>query len=261
MPQVSVVIPVKENDPSPQLPELLEQLKRQTVECEILLMGGRGIGQARRRGVEQAKCDIIAFIDSDCLLPSDTWIEQMLAPFADPEVTITHTLGTFLPEDPMVMRYAVLSRPYTEGMAPGTGHTLVRKSAILEAGNFSDVPGCEDRLLFDKMDGKFVFMPGLEVRHFHAVTIGGFLTKQLRCKLHCDQIAKDNPHYFYNDYQARQYRNAQIRYNTTRFFRVFLGKEDTAWLLWPIMAVGQLFITRFWHKVWVRFRLEEKIWI
>ena len=248
-PCVSVVIPVKENDPSPQLPELLEQLKRQTVECEILLMGGRGIGQARRRGVEQAKCDIIAFIDSDCLLSCDNWIEGMIQPFTDGEVVCTHTIGYFNRNDPAIMRYSILTFDEelltADSFRPGTGHTLMRKSAILDAGNFKDVNACEDLLLTKVMKGKFVYMPHLKVHHFHATTIKQYLWKQYRTTKGCRDAAKVyDPHFLYNDNEAKEFRNKQIRRNNRMFVRALFMQEDPAWLLWPFMGLCQLFIYR-----------------
>jgi cellulose synthase/poly-beta-1,6-N-acetylglucosamine synthase-like glycosyltransferase len=44
-----------------------------------------GAAAARNRGSQQARGQVLLFTDADCE-PSPDWIEQMLAPFADPEV-------------------------------------------------------------------------------------------------------------------------------------------------------------------------------
>ena len=44
-----------------------------------------GFGYARNRGLQIASGDIIIFIDDD-IMPSEHWLERLLAPFADPNV-------------------------------------------------------------------------------------------------------------------------------------------------------------------------------
>jgi glycosyltransferase involved in cell wall biosynthesis len=44
-----------------------------------------GAAAARNRGAQQARGQVLLFTDSDCE-PLPDWVEQMLAPFADPEV-------------------------------------------------------------------------------------------------------------------------------------------------------------------------------
>ena len=247
-----MVIPVGKGE-QPYLKELISDLKHQTVECEIILISTGNIGEARRDGVLQATCDIVAFVDSDCTLPSDWWMEQMLAPFSDPDVVCTHTLGTYHENDPAIMRYSVLT--FDESLLdsptfrPGTGHTLIRKSAILEGGNFKPVAACEDLLLTKTLKGKFVYMPDLKLRHHHATTIKQYLWKQYRTTKGCREAAKlYDPHYLYNDNSAREFRNRQIKRNTRMFFRALIGKEDHAWLLWPFLGMCQFIIYRVISK-------------
>jgi len=206
-------------------------------------------------GVERAKGDIIAMLDSDVTLPSNDWMEKMLVPFEDPEVEIVHTLGTFHKDDPIVMRFALLTHPYKEGFSAGTGHTLMRKSSILKYGNFKGVNGCEDRLLIDQMKGKQVYMPDLKVYHYHATTIPQYLNKWWRVKVDCDQVAKDYPEarrLSYKDDDAREYRSRYIRHNVSNFFRALVGKSDSAFLIFPIMAVGIVFAIHIAPKIWKR---------
>ncbi|MGH9590932.1 MAG: glycosyltransferase, partial [Terracidiphilus sp.] len=44
-----------------------------------------GLSRARNRGLAESSSEIVAFIDDDAL-PSEDWLEQILAPFADPQV-------------------------------------------------------------------------------------------------------------------------------------------------------------------------------
>jgi glycosyltransferase involved in cell wall biosynthesis len=249
--KVSVVIPIGKGE-QPYLTKLLYSIEHQTIPCEVLLMDKGSVGAARRDGVLEASGYIMAFIDSDCVLPFDTWMEEMLDPFEDPEVVCTHTLGKFHKDDPAIMRYSMLSQPYFDGLIPGTGHTLIRKDAILEVGNFQDVRSCEDRLLIDKLNGKMIYMPNHRVYHYHATTIRQFLYKQWRCKCGCDDMGKrfNRPDLLYQDDKARKYRNTQIKYNTRHFLWALIGKEDSAWLLWPFIGFCQLMIYRVVSKVY-----------
>lgn len=60
-------------------------------------------------GIKAAHGDVIALVDSDNILPSPSWLERMLAPFADPEVIASEPLEyTARPEDPALTRYFAL---------------------------------------------------------------------------------------------------------------------------------------------------------
>lgn len=60
-------------------------------------------------GVKAARGDIIALIDSDNILPSPSWLESMLAPFADPAVIASEPIEyTRRPQDAALTRYFAL---------------------------------------------------------------------------------------------------------------------------------------------------------
>ena len=52
---------------------------------EVIRQEHAGAAAARNRGAEQASGQVLLYTDADCE-PAPDWIEQMLAPFADPEV-------------------------------------------------------------------------------------------------------------------------------------------------------------------------------
>src|SRR5512133_2543872 len=108
---VSVIIPAYNN--AGLLPACLGALQTQAglafgVDYEVILVddgsqdatvevgrkfGARVISQpnagpaaARNTGVRASCAPIVAFTDADCV-PEPEWLQQMLAPFADPEVT------------------------------------------------------------------------------------------------------------------------------------------------------------------------------
>lgn len=106
--RISVIIPTYNT--AAKLKECLEGLEKQTYpreQYEIIvvddgstddtksIIGGfrvrycfqenRGPAAARNRGVEMAQGNIILFTDADCI-PSETWIQEMVSPFHNPEI-------------------------------------------------------------------------------------------------------------------------------------------------------------------------------
>jgi glycosyltransferase involved in cell wall biosynthesis len=60
-------------------------------------------------GIKAALGKIIALVDSDNILPDSSWLNQMLAPFSDPEIIATEPLEyTCRPQDPALTRYFAL---------------------------------------------------------------------------------------------------------------------------------------------------------
>ncbi|MBC7265034.1 MAG: glycosyltransferase [Chloroflexi bacterium] len=53
--------------------------------ARVLRQANSGPAAARNRGVNEARADIVLFTDSDCV-PSPEWLEEMIGPFADPQV-------------------------------------------------------------------------------------------------------------------------------------------------------------------------------
>lgn len=80
-------------------PSLLERAAAAFQQVEVLANSGiRGLSGARNTGVAASSGDVIAFLDDDAE-PADDWLEQLLAPYADPAVLGTG--GAALPRWPV----------------------------------------------------------------------------------------------------------------------------------------------------------------
>ena len=73
-----------------------------TIRCEPVEAG-------KAVGAELAKHEIIAFIDSDNILPSTDWLRRMVEAFVDQNIIASDPLYyTYRPFDPMITRYCAL---------------------------------------------------------------------------------------------------------------------------------------------------------
>jgi len=231
--------------------DIIENLQagiRRNVVIRTIITEPCTIGKARQIGVEAAEGEIMAFIDSDCVLTSENWLSTMVEPFETgghiitgskigkknpecesiwvppEEIDVVWTLGTFHSSDPAIMRYSILSNPYNPEIPPGTGHTLIRKSAIIRAGGFRDINSCEDLDLMRRLQGRIVYIAECGVYHYYAITFGEFIRKFRKAeKNRLKAGAQGNPHK----------RTALVKYKGEMFTRALIGREDPAWLLWP----------------------------
>ena len=131
--KLSIVIPVLNSERT--LPECLAAIRAQTLrrdayeivvadagstdrtleiarEMDVDVVTGNPLktGEAgKTAGIKAASGDIVALVDSDNILPDPSWLERLLAPFADPEVIATEPLEyTSRPQDPALTRYFAL---------------------------------------------------------------------------------------------------------------------------------------------------------
>jgi glycosyltransferase involved in cell wall biosynthesis len=151
---------------------------------------GSSIGVARQKGTEHSNGEYCAFIDSDCVLPSNDWLSEMMKGFTGPDIAGTWTLGAFHKNDPSIMKYSILSNPL-RGQIPGlvgrdnfkpigTGHTVIRKREILVAGGFRDLPAAEDIDLIWRIaenGALFRYIAGVEVYHYHVTSFSQLIKK------------------------------------------------------------------------------------
>lgn len=209
-PQVSVIVPVYNGEED--LPELLEGFQKQTypsdrLEYLIVDNGSRDrtpeilqaadlpnlkpLSQtqiqssyaARNLGIKTAQYDILAFTDADCR-PQPQWLENLVQPFAKPEIGLSIGEIIALSGNTLLEQHAdrqeTLSQKHTLANAfcpyGQTANLAVRRSIFQQVGLFrpylttgGDADMCW-RILRET-DCKYEFVPDATVKHRHRRTL------------------------------------------------------------------------------------------
>ncbi len=153
-----------------------------------------GPARARNRGAEEARGDIVLFLDSDVVIPPDL-VERIEASFgSNEEIEAVQTLYSPLcPAEDMVSRYQNFYYYYALHRMKGdytatfaTWCAAVRKNAFEEAGGFNvsiPEPTVEDEELgYEIADrgGKILLARDLQVTHLASYEVGQFVRRRLR---------------------------------------------------------------------------------
>lgn len=154
------------------------------------------IGKARQIGVDNAKGEIIAFIDADVELSHNDWFINMMQPLEcgfgqipKEKIAGTQTLAKCHENDPWILKHLHNSFEYSDrviGMINyqmvGTGHCLIRKKCIEQIGGFRDINSSEDLDVTKKMmeaNLVFIYLPTEKVYHYHVDGIKQYIKKHL----------------------------------------------------------------------------------
>ncbi len=159
---------------------------------QVLVIPHGGPAAARNAGLEVARGEIVLFTDADCE-PGPEWVERMLAPFADPEVS--GAKGTYRTrQQAIIARLVQLEYEFRyERMARApridfidTYSAAYRRSVLLQAGGFDPafpIPSAEDVDLSFRLaraGHKLVFVPDAWVWHSHPDRLGSYLRRKAR---------------------------------------------------------------------------------
>ena len=150
----------------------------------------RGPAAARNRGATEAKGDILAFTDADCV-PEPCWIERLLGHFAEGVVAVGGTYGIANPESLFArMVYEEIAARHArfgeEVDFLGSFNVAYRRGAFEAAGGFDEGfprASAEDNdlayRLFDA-GGTLRFARDAVVRHYHPTRLWPYLRTQMR---------------------------------------------------------------------------------
>ncbi|MGH2923680.1 MAG: glycosyltransferase, partial [Solirubrobacterales bacterium] len=165
-----------------------EIVRRHPVTC--LHEPRRGVSNARNRGIAAARGEVLAFIDGDCIA-EPSWLRELVAPFADPEVgcvagELGHAPGDTAAERQSTRMFGSWQR-YAVGSNPPyaiTANAAYRADVLRRIGAFDPrMPRAQDvelGLRFSERSGmRIAYAERAVVRHRHRTTQRGFLRQQI----------------------------------------------------------------------------------
>ncbi len=213
---VSVVVPAY--NAAPCLPECLDALNAQSLgrdHYEVIVVddgsrdetgeialrhGARLVQQAnagqaaaRNHGVAEARAEIVAFTDADCV-PARTWLSEQIAVFSDEQIVATkgayrtrqRSIAARFAQVEYEERYERMSRaPYIDFV--DTYAAAYRRAIFLENGGFDtsfpgDSSGEDQELSFRlaEQGRKMIFVPSAIVYHRHPPTVAAYYRRKYK---------------------------------------------------------------------------------
>ena len=164
----------------------------------------RGPAAARNHGAREARGDVLAFTDADCV-PRPDWIERLVAGFDSGVVAVGGTYGIANPEcllakmvhEEIATRH---SRFDDEVDFVGSFNVAYRREAFEAVGGFDEQFPCasaEDNDLAYRLTdagGRLRFARDAVVGHYHPVSLGPYLRTQMRHGFWRVKLYAKHPH-------------------------------------------------------------------
>jgi cellulose synthase/poly-beta-1,6-N-acetylglucosamine synthase-like glycosyltransferase len=186
----------------------------------LLSQPQRGAGAARNLGASHAQGEILLFTDADCV-PESSWVEAMIAPFADQEVMgvcgVVRTRQTgliprFIQREYDYRYRSIAKHPQIDFINTGTAG--YRKHVFLESGGFrEDLLGAEDVELSFRLASqghKMVFAPEAIVYHRHPESILEYARRKNHYSYWRMIVYRRHPHKAVADSRTPQTQKIQV---------------------------------------------------
>lgn len=217
---------------------------------------------ARNTGIQAAKGDILCFTDADCI-PTPDWLENMLAPFADPMVM--GCKGVYATHQPEVVARFVqleyedkydLMRRQEQIDFVDTYSAAYRREVLTAVGGFDErFDYLEDQELSFRVAAqghKLVFQPAAVVYHLHSNTFWKYFRKKVLIGYWKAQVTRKFPQHVVRDSHTPQVMKLQMGLMGLLWAGTAVS-PFIPFVLWPLLALFLLFLLTtlpFVRKAW-----------